>query len=101
MVTSISTTYCADKARVYVHGMSGGAYFTNQLGRWRSSAIRAIAPQSGGGPKSTPGQAATTPSPCQKQNGTVDQVVFCAIPGLNHAIWSGAPAAIWQFFAAN
>ena len=149
MVASITTTYCADKARVYAHGMSGGAYFTNQLGRWRSSAIRAIAPQSGGGPfgvlgsdfdangvtltgavpslmvhgladttvpisegqqslgywrradKSATGQAATTPSPCQKQNGGSKTVIFCAIPGLNHAIWPGAAAVIWQFFAAN
>lgn len=150
MVASVSTTYCVNKARVFAHGMSGGAYFTNQLGRWRSSAVRAIAPQSGGGPfgvlgsdfdsngaititgalpvlivhgladttvdisegkqslaywrladKSTSGQAATAPSPCQKQNGGTKPVVFCAIPNLNHAIWSGAPAAIWQFFAAN
>ncbi len=151
MVTAISTTYCADTKRVYVHGMSGGGYFTNQIGRWRATAIRAIAPQSGGGPfgigavdydpqggqltingavpalmihgladttvpisegqsslaywrradKSTAGQAATSPSPCQKQNGGTKPVVFCAVPGLQHAIWSGAPAAIWSFFAAN
>jgi polyhydroxybutyrate depolymerase len=149
LVTAISTKYCADKTRVYAHGMSGGAYFTNQLGRWRSSALRAIAPQSGGGPfgnqdsdfsggnvtvtgavaafmvhgdadttvnlsegqkslaywrladKSTAGQTATSPSPCEKQNGGTKPVVFCTIPGMNHAIWSGAPAAIWSFFAAN
>ena len=151
MVAQISTTYCADGKRVYVHGMSGGGYFTNQIGRWRATAIRAIAPQSGGGPfgigavdydpaggqltingpvpalmihgladttvpisegqsslaywrradKSTTGQAATAPSPCQQQNGGTKPVVFCAVPGLQHQIWTGAPAAIWLFFAAN
>ncbi|HSO37852.1 MAG TPA: PHB depolymerase family esterase [Labilithrix sp.] len=151
MVAAIAATYCADKKRVYVHGMSGGAYFTNQIGRWRATAIRAIAPQSGGGPfgiasadydpvggaltvngpvpaimvhgladttvpisegqqslaywrradTSAAGQVATTPSPCQKQNGGTKPVLFCAVPGLQHAIWSGAPAAIWSFFAAN
>ena len=151
MVAQISTTYCADKKRVYVHGMSGGGYFTNQIGRWRATAIRAIAPQSGGGPfgigavdydpvggqltvngavaammihglsdtavpisegqsslaywrradTSSAGQAATAPSPCQKQNGGARPVHFCAIPGLQHEIWTGAPAAIWSFFAAN
>jgi polyhydroxybutyrate depolymerase len=151
MIAAIATTYCADKARVFVHGMSGGGYFTNQIGRWRATAIRAIAPQSAGGPfgiqasdydpkggnltvngpvpalmvhgladttvplsegqkslaywrladKSAAGQSATTPSPCQKQNGGTKPVVFCAIPGLQHQIWSGAPAAIWSFFSAS
>ncbi|MDB4940608.1 MAG: hypothetical protein JWP97_142, partial [Labilithrix sp.] len=151
LVAQVDATYCVDKKRVLVHGMSGGAYFTNQLGRWRATAIRAIAPMSGGGPfgiqnsdydpkngeltvngpvpalmihgladtsvpitegqkslaywrmadKSASGQSATTPSPCQKQNGGTKVVTFCAIPGLTHAIWSGAPAAVWQFFQAS
>jgi polyhydroxybutyrate depolymerase len=151
LVTSIATTYCVNKARVYAHGSSGGAFFTNQLGRWRSSAIRGIAAQSGGGPfgvtggndfdgtgaltrtgpvaafivhgqadgsvnissaqqslaywraanKSTAGQTATAPSPCQKQNGGTKPVVWCSIPGLGHAIWPSSAAAIWSFFAAN
>ncbi len=151
MNAAIAATYCVDPKRVYAHGMSGGAYFVNQLGRWRGSALRAVAPQSGGGPfgngsadfdpqtgtlklgvpvaafivhgtsdgavglaegqksldywrranKSAAGQAATTPSPCQKQNGGTKPVVFCAIPGMGHTIWTGAPAAIWQFFGAN
>lgn len=50
LVTSIAATYCVNKTRVYAHGSSGGAFFTNQLGRWRSAAIRGIAAQSGGGP---------------------------------------------------
>ena len=151
MKTKLAADYCVDTARIYVHGMSGGAYFTNQLGRWRQSVIRAIAPQSGGGPfgiagsdfdpatgnltvsgpvaafivhgqsdgvvtlsegqksltywrmanKSTAGQAAASPSPCQKQNGGMKPVVFCSIPGLGHSIWTSSPAAIWQFFQAN
>ncbi len=151
MTAAIKRTYCIDAARVYVHGSSGGAYFTNQLARWRNSAIRAIAPQSGGGPfgngasdfdpatgslkltgpmaalivhgqadtavvpaeglkslaywrlanGSTAGDTATTPSPCRRQNGGTKRLVYCSIPGLGHTGWSGAPAAIWQFFAAN
>jgi polyhydroxybutyrate depolymerase len=151
MTAAIKRTYCIDAARVYVHGSSGGAYFTNQLARWRNSAIRAIAPQSGGGPfgngasdfdpatgslkltgpmaalivhgqadtavvpaeglkslaywrlanGSTAGDTATTPTPCRKQNGGTKRLVYCSIPGLGHTGWSGAPAAIWQFFAAN
>jgi polyhydroxybutyrate depolymerase len=151
LVAAVHATYCVNTARVYVHGMSGGGYFTNQLGRWRATAIRAIAPQSAGGPfgiqasdydptsggltingavpafivhgqadttvpisegmksltywrsadHSASGQAASPPSPCQKQNGGTKPILFCAIPGLTHAIWAGAPAAIWQFFATN
>ena len=151
LLTTLEKTYCINTARVYVHGMSGGAYFTNQVGRWRAPAIRAIAPMSGGGPfsvggasdydsngnltvngtvaalmihgladtdvpisegmkslaywrmadKNTTGQTATTPTDCEKQNGGVKTVTFCSIPGLPHAIWSGAPAAVWSFFSAN
>ena len=151
MVTAISTTYCVDSTRVYAHGMSGGAYFVNQLGRWRTSALRSVAPMSGGGPfgngpgdfdsqtgglkiggalgafivhgqsdgsvdiseaqktltywraaaKSTPGQAATPPTPCQRQNGGTRPVVYCSIPGLGHSLWTGAAAAVWQFFSSN
>lgn len=151
MVTALSTTYCVDSARVYAHGMSGGAYFVNQLGRWRPSALRGIAPMSGGGPfgiagadfdpatgnlkvgpalpafivhgqsdgavnitegqkslaywraaaKSTAGQTATAPSPCQRQNGGTKPVIFCSIPGLGHTLWTGSAAGVWQFFSNN
>ncbi len=151
MTAAIATTYCVDTRRVYVHGSSGGAYFTNQLARWRNGAIRAIAPQSGGGPfgngasdfdpatgslrltgpmaafivhgqsdgvvlpaeglkslaywrlanGSAAGDTATSPSPCRVQNGGSKRLVYCAVPGLAHAGWSSAPAAIWQFFASN
>ncbi len=50
LVKQVSTTYCVNGKKVFIHGMSGGAYFANQLGRWRASAIAAVAPQSGGGP---------------------------------------------------
>lgn len=151
MITQLSARYCVDTTRVYAHGMSGGAYFVNQLGRWKNTALRAIAPMSGGGPfgigsgdfdpqtgnlkvtgplaafivhgqsdgsvniteaqksltywraaaKSTAGQAATNPSPCQRQNGGLKPVVYCAIPGLGHTIWTGAAAGVWSFFSAN
>lgn len=151
MTAAIKAAYCVDASRVYAHGMSGGAYFTNQLGRWRGNVLRGVAPQSGGGPfgngsgdfdpqtgslklgvpvaafivhgssdgsvtlsegqkslaywrlanKSTSGQAATTPSPCQRQNGGTKPVVFCTISGMGHTLWTGAPAAIWKFFQDN
>jgi polyhydroxybutyrate depolymerase len=42
-----------------------------------------------------------TPTPCVDHDGcdAGKPVVWCAIPGLGHAPWTGAPAAIWQFFA--
>jgi polyhydroxybutyrate depolymerase len=49
--------------------------------------------------------AATTtpasPAPCVAYDGcdAGKPVVWCAIPGLDHAPWSEAAAAIWQFFA--
>ena len=50
IVKQVSAAYCVNPKKVFVHGMSGGAYFTNQLGRWRASVIHGVAPQSGGGP---------------------------------------------------
>ena len=150
IVAAVGKTYCINTARVYVHGMSGGAYFTNQLGRWRATAIRGLTAMSGGGPfgiagsdygtngqltvngtvpallihgqadttvpitegqkslaywrmadQNTTGQAATDPSPCQKQSGGVKTVTWCVIPGLSHAIWPGAAQASWAFFSKN
>ena len=47
------------------------------------------------------GSTAAMPSPCQTQNAcTPSPVTFCKIPGLSHAVWPQAPAAIWSFFDA-
>jgi polyhydroxybutyrate depolymerase len=46
----LSTTYCIDKTRVFSTGFSSGAFFTNHLACERGDRLRAIAPQSGGGP---------------------------------------------------
>jgi polyhydroxybutyrate depolymerase len=47
---SIATNYCTDTKRLFVTGFSRGAYMSNQLGCWRGGTIRAISPNSGGGP---------------------------------------------------
>ena len=147
LVAQVEGSYCVDKNKVWTHGMSGGAYFVNQLGRWRPTVVKAVAPQSGGGPygnqnsdfsdgnltltgaipafiihgdadstvalsegqkslaywrsddKSASGEAASSPSPCQRQNGGTDPVYWCVIPGMGHTIWSGAPGAIWGFYS--
>jgi polyhydroxybutyrate depolymerase len=50
MVETFEQNYCVDTSRVWVTGMSSGGYLSNQFGRWRSTIINAIAPQSGGMP---------------------------------------------------
>lgn len=52
ILESISNTYCIDTNRVFVAGVSNGAFFANQLGCIRGGSIRAIASHSGGGPES-------------------------------------------------
>jgi polyhydroxybutyrate depolymerase len=178
MLESFEKTYCVDKSRVYVTGMSSGGYFTNQLARWRAGVVKGAAPQSGGAPYgnndsttgtwsppnycissngkvpaliihgladtvvdpcnaieaqsywemtngcedsanncttmadtctgsmlAAPSTAPTTTSPlnadCQATSGCgSDPVVYCAIPGMGHQIWSDAPSVIWTFFSS-
>lgn len=52
ILATISDNYCIDTNRVFVAGVSRGAYFANQLGCLRGGSIRAIAAHSGGGPAS-------------------------------------------------
>ena len=42
------------------------------------------------------------PSPCASYNGCSEDkpVVWCAVPGLGHAIWTEAAATTWSFFAS-
>jgi poly(3-hydroxybutyrate) depolymerase len=54
MLERLSSTYCVDSSRVFVTGLSSGAYETNSIGCRRRSVVRAIAPQSGEGPLLTP-----------------------------------------------
>lgn len=46
----VAAHYCIDARRIYVTGFSRGGYFTNHLACLRGDVLRAIAPQSGGGP---------------------------------------------------
>ena len=50
MIAAFESTYCVDDARVFVTGFSSGAFFANQLSRWRSGVVKGDASQSGGAP---------------------------------------------------
>ncbi len=50
LLATLTGAYSIDTSRVYITGMSGGAYFVNQLARWREPVVWGNAPQSGGGP---------------------------------------------------
>ena len=50
IVQTLEDEYCIDTARVFVAGVSNGAYFANQLGCFRGGSIRGISSVSGGGP---------------------------------------------------
>jgi polyhydroxybutyrate depolymerase len=50
MLDDLSGTFAIDRTRVYVFGLSSGAYFANELGCARSKSIAAIAAIEGGGP---------------------------------------------------
>jgi polyhydroxybutyrate depolymerase len=49
-VKQLTSSYCIDMKRIFATGHSSGGYFTNVVGCARGDVIRAIAPQSGGGP---------------------------------------------------
>ena len=42
------------------------------------------------------------PSPCVRYDGCSEDkpVVWCAVPGLGHEVWSEAPTTTWNFFAS-
>ena len=46
---------------------------------------------------------ATTPTPCISSDGCPagEAVVYCEIPGMGHAVWSGTAAGAWAFFKAQ
>lgn len=47
LLTTLSSAYCVDAARVFAAGMSRGGFFANRLGCDRGDKLRAIAPHSG------------------------------------------------------
>ncbi len=58
IVTAMRARFTIDARRVFATGLSRGAYFTNQLGCVRGDVLRAIAPNSGGGPSASAGSDA-------------------------------------------
>jgi polyhydroxybutyrate depolymerase len=53
LLVDLGQKHCVDTTRIFAAGQSNGAFFVNQLGCYRPSALRAIAPVAGGGPSST------------------------------------------------
>jgi polyhydroxybutyrate depolymerase len=53
MLEDLANAFQIDRAKVYVFGLSSGAYFANELGCARAKSIAAIAAIEGGGPYGT------------------------------------------------
>ncbi len=62
IVTAMQTRFRIDPRRIFATGLSRGAYFSNHLGCVRGDVLRAIAPNSGGGPSTPTGVDAGTVS---------------------------------------
>jgi polyhydroxybutyrate depolymerase len=97
LVKQVSTTYCVDSKKLFIHGMSGGAYFVNQLARWKASEIKGAAPQSGGGPFGitaadfTNGQVSVNgPVPVFIVHGDADGTVSLSEGMKSYTYWQGA-----------
>jgi polyhydroxybutyrate depolymerase len=79
MVETFEKNYCVDTSKVWVTGMSSGGYLSNQFGRWRSTVIKAIAPQSGALPFGNMDSQAgtwTPPNYCISYNGAVPAIII-------------------------
>lgn len=121
---SLEKRYNIDRNRIYVTGMSNGAYFSNLLASQRSEVIAAIAPHSGGpGLLAVTGIDADRKYPVLILHGTLDSIVppsegratrdiyrqegheveLVEFKGLRH-FWSnrlGGSNRIWEFFKAH
>lgn len=121
---SLEKRYNIDRNRIFVTGMSNGAYFSNLLASQRSDVIAAIAPHSGGlGMLAVTGVQADRKYPVLVLHGTLDSIVppsegrairdlyqqegheveLVEFKGLRH-FWSnrlGGSTRIWDFFKAH
>jgi len=73
LITEAATKLCIDPARVYVMGLSNGAYLANRLACEHGDQIAAIGPVAGG--LSLQSCAPTRPMPVFAVHGTGDQIV--------------------------
>jgi poly(3-hydroxybutyrate) depolymerase len=120
----ITSKYNVDLRRVYLTGMSMGAYFSNLLASKRSERIAAIAPHSGGlGVLAFRGIKAKRKYAVMIVHGDADRIVkveegrtsrdaykkeghpveYVEVPGLGH-VWArkeDITARMWKFFMAN
>lgn len=121
---SLEKRYNIDHNRIFLTGMSNGAYFSNLLASQRSDVIAAIAPHSGGpGMLAVTGVHADRKYPVLILHGTLDSIVppsegrttrdiyqqegheveLVEFKGLRH-FWSnrlGGSNRIWEFFKAH
>jgi polyhydroxybutyrate depolymerase len=122
LVAKISSDYKIDADRIYVLGMSNGAYFAHLVGKERSKTVAAVAAHSGMlGLQTALGINADRKFPVLIIHGEQDrifpiriarenrdkylqeghEVKFVEIPGLGH-LWgtkADVNETIWQFFA--
>jgi polyhydroxybutyrate depolymerase len=82
IIAHLAAEGCVDATRVFVTGFSRGGFFANWLGCQRGDVLRAIAPQSGGGPYGTDYNSdgmlvcpTTTPVPALIIHGNADTTV--------------------------
>lgn len=122
LVDKVSSDYKVDPDRIYVLGMSNGAYFAHLVGKERSKTVAAVAAHSGMlGAQTALGINADRKFPVLIIHGEQDkifpiriarenrdkylqeghEVKFVEIPGLGH-LWgtkADVNETIWQFFA--
>lgn len=124
LVGELDRRHGIDRSRIYVTGMSNGAYFANLLASQRSSVIAAIATHSGGlGGLAVGDVPIARRYPVMIVHGAADAIVkvdearkarayyerrghdvrYVELPGHNH-FWArgrGINEQIWAFFAAH
>jgi polyhydroxybutyrate depolymerase len=123
LLAKVSAAYRVDPKRVYVLGMSNGAYFAHLVAKERSSVVAAVAAHSGAlGLQTLGGVNATRKFPVMIVHGGQDwifgpwiarenaekyrreghEVEYIELPQLGHA-WAGDDIneKIWRFFAAH
>lgn len=124
LVAKISAAYRIDPKRIYVLGMSNGAYFAHLVAKERSSVVAAVAAHSGAlGLQTLAGVNATRKFPVMIVHGGQDwifgpriarenaekyrreghEVEYIELPQLGHAWANDADIneKIWRFFAAH
>jgi polyhydroxybutyrate depolymerase len=88
LLVDLGQKHCVDTTRIFAAGQSNGAFFVNQLGCYRPSALRAIAPVAGGGPSST--RECSQRVAAMMVHGTADQTVRIEQGVFSRTFWLAA-----------